>query len=164
MDIRKAFATDKRAETEGRKLYLDKAKDIWLLIARKGNTLYKAYLSKMLTENSALLNTKTPEAEVMANAIFKEAAARHLLIGWSPKGIDLGEVLAVNEDGTPKMGEDGKQVVLKPHRKDVPYGFEPAMELMLLDDFDTLVSNFSGEMANYRAEEVAKEAKNSKTA
>ncbi len=163
MDLRKAFATDKRAETEGRKLYLDKDKDIWLLIARRGNANYKAYTSKVFGENQTMLATKTPEAEALATQVFKEASARFLLIGWSPTGIDLGEVLALNDDGSPKLGAEGEQIVLKPYRKDVPYSYEASKELIDMDDFDDVVTKFASDMANYRTEEVIKTAKNSKS-
>lgn len=156
MDLRKAFATDKRAETEGRKLVLEKGKaadgseDTWLLIARKGNANHKAILSKLLDENRTLLNTKTPEAELLAQAIFREASAKAILIGWSPKGIDMPEI--VDENG----------VVTKAARKDMAYSYEAAKELLEMDDFNTMVDNFADSMANYRAEEVVKDAKNSK--
>jgi hypothetical protein len=136
MDLKKIFATDKDAEARGRKLYLDKDKDIWLLIARRGNNAYKAYMTRVLQENSAMLGAKSEESEAMATAIFKDAAAKHLLIGWSPTGIDWG----------------GKT--------NVQYSEALAREMLELQDFYDLVNNFAGEMSNYRAEEVAKDAKN----
>lgn len=139
MDLFKMFSTDKRAENEGRKLVLkpdnDPAKQSWLLIARKGNTNYKEYLSKVLQENQAVIGTKTPEAEALARSIFRDAAARHLLLGW--QNIDW--------DGV----------------ENVPYSVEQARKMLELDDFNTLVDDYASNMANYRAEEVSKEAKNS---
>lgn len=143
MDIFKAFATNKRAEAEGRELVLVQPKEASgetpavektaLLIARKGNANYKAYLSKALQENQAMLNTKTPDAEVLAQGIFRDAAARHLLIGWTNVTFK-GSV--------------------------TPYSVEAAREMLELDDFNALVDSFAGDMANYRDEEVAKDAKN----
>lgn len=145
MDLFKAFHTDKRAEKEGRELVLVQPKaaegtspavaKTALLIARKGNANYKAYLSRVLQENRAMLDTKTPEAEVLAQGIFRDAAARHLLIGWT---------------GVEYKGA-----------KNVPYSVEAARELLEMDDFNTLVDNFASDMSNYRDEEVAKDAKNS---
>lgn len=136
MDLRKAFATNKRAETEGRKLYLDRKNDVWLLIARKGNANYKAYLTQVLQENQGMLNTKSAEAEELAKDLFRTAASKHLLIGWSPTGIDDGEL------------------------KDIPYSQEAARRLLDIDDFSTMVDEYASNMANYRDEEVAKDAKN----
>lgn len=140
--LKKAFHTDKRAESEGRKLVLipdaDPKKASWLLIARKGNTAYKEHLSKVLQENKALLDTKTKEAEALATRIFKEAAARFLLIGW--------QNIEPKDDGVA-----------------VDYSPEVALEAMQDDDFYKLVDEYASEMSNYRAEEVAKDAKNSAT-
>jgi hypothetical protein len=147
MDIRKAFATDKRAETEGRKLVLAPAAngkpEAFLLIARKGNANYKAFTSKAFQENQTALSTKTPEAEALATRMFKEAAARTLLIGWG--GIDW-------------TGADGVE------QENVPYSAELALTMFeAADDFYQLVDKYASEMSNYRAEEVAKDAKNSAT-
>lgn len=138
-DIKKAFATDKVAESEGKKLTLVPAKDgkpeSFLLIARKGNPKYKQYITRVLQENQTVLQTKTPEAESLAQGIFKDAAARYLLIGWG--GIDWN-------------GAQG-----------VPYAVETAREMLEVDDFNKLVDDYAGDMANYRKEEVEAEAKNS---
>lgn len=149
MDMRKLFATDKRAETEGRRLVLetvkteageiDYDKSTWLLVARKGNALYKAFVQKLLEENQVMLKTKSPEAEALAQSIFKDAAAHHLLIGWSKTGIGYGD------------------------KANLSYSVENARILLEMDDFNTMIDTYAGEMANFRAEEVVKDAKNSKT-
>jgi hypothetical protein len=135
MDLRKFFSTDKRAETEGRKMYLNAEKTVYLLVARKGNNNYRAKLNALLQENQTILNAKTPEAEAIATRCFKEAAAHGILIGWS-KGIDIGD------------------------RKDVPYSFEAAMELFEMDDFYNTVDTWANDIANFRHEEVKQDAKN----
>lgn len=136
-DVLKAFATDKQAEEAGKKLVLankGKPNESYFLIARKGNALHKALISRLLTENQATLQTKTPEAESLAQAIFREAAARHLLVGWG--GIDW----------------NGKT--------DVPYSFETAMEMLEVQDVYKMVDNYSDDMGNYRKEQIEAEAKN----
>lgn len=144
MDIRKAFATDKRAESEGRKLVLEPATkdkaESFLLIARKGNANYKAFTSKFFQENQHIINSKTPEGEAVATKMFKQAAARTLLIGW--QGVDW-------------KGADG---VLQ---ENVPYSEELAFTMFEeADEFYQLVDKFAADFSNYRAEEVAKDAKN----
>lgn len=137
-DVKKAFQTDKVAEQDGKKLVLVPAKDgkkeSYLLIARKGNPKYKAYITRVLQENQATLRTQTPEAESLAQSIFKDASARYLLIGWG--GIDWNGA------------------------EDVPYSVETAREMLDVDDFNKLVDDYAGEMANYRKEEVEAEAGN----
>jgi hypothetical protein len=137
MDLRRQFHTDKRAETEGRKMFLDDKKEVWLLIARKTNPNYKAYLSKLLQANSVALNTGGPEAEALAQSLFKDAASKHLLIGWSPKGIDFGD------------------------EKDLPYTHDNSARLVEMDDLYKAVDSFADNMANYRDAELEKDAKNS---
>lgn len=148
MDLRALFQTSKRAETEGKKLFLNAEKTVWLLVARKGNANYKARLTKLLQENQTVLNAKGEEAEKIATACFKEAAAHGVLIGWSPTGIDLGEV------------KDAQGNIVKPARKDIPYSVENALELFEMDDFYQMVDTFASDMSQYRSEEVAKDAKN----
>lgn len=155
-DIFKAFATDKRSETDGRRLTLrpdaDPAKASWLLIARKGNGLYKEALSHVLQENQAMLGTQSAEAEALAQSIFRDAAARHLLIGW--QNIDWFVLGAPD----PVTGVQPRIPV-----KNVPYSYEVAREMLEVNDFNKLVDDYASAMSNYRAEEVKKEAKNSST-
>lgn len=141
-NLAKAFVTDKRAESEGRKLVVTPATadtpESYLLVARKGNPNYKAFISKALQENQTLINTRTPEAEAVASAIFKDAASRFLLIGWG--NIDWKD------------------------QANVAYSCSLAQEMFNeADDFYQLVDKYASEMSNYRAEEVAKDAKNSAT-
>lgn len=152
MNITKAYAVDKRAESEGRRLVLVPGKtpddEGYLLIARKGNVNHKAYLSKVLQENSAMLSSGTPEAETLAQSIFRDAAARHLLIGWGgPLTVDVAAP-------TP---EDPKAVREEPIGA---YSVERARTMLDMDDFYQLVDKFSDTMGNYKPAEVAKDAKN----
>lgn len=142
MDLKKLYFTDKTAEREGRKLYLardmkDESKSVFLLVARKGNPAYKAYLQSLLQENQQALKTESPEAEALAQELFKDAAAKHLLVGWSSKGIDFADMV------------------------DMPYSYESAKLLMEMDDFYKLVDDYASGMGHYRLEEVVKESKNS---
>ena len=156
MDLSKAFKTDKRAESEGKKLVLVAARptkgglpavqEEFLLIARKTNTNYKTYLQSLLQENRALLDTGTPEAEALAQLLMKQAASKHLLIGWGgPLEVD-GPADAAGEPTKVPLGA---------------YDHDKSLALMEMDDFYKLVDDYASSMSNYRAEEVAKDAKNS---
>lgn len=155
MNITKAYAVDKRAESEGRRLVLVPGKtpddEGYLLIARKGNTNHKAHLAKVLQENSAMLGSGTAEAEALAQSIFRDAAARHILIGWGgPLTVDVPAPTA----------DDPNAVREEPIG---PYSVERARSLLDMDDFYQLVDKYSDTMGNYKPAEVAKDAKNSVT-
>lgn len=91
MDLFKQFATDKKAEVEGRWFNLSKTAKI--LVARSGNPEYVKALRKAFEANKLDFTDKSDEANDLATAIIIQVSAEHILLGW--QGIEYkGQTLA----------------------------------------------------------------------
>lgn len=129
MDIFTSFATDEKAEVEGRWFPLSKTASI--LVARNNNPRYKAALRKGLEKNRVDLDSGGPEADYLAEQLFIDVQADTVLLDW--KGLSF----------------QGKDVVYSP---------EMSRTLLRVKDFAKKVNALSDSMENFRVkgEEAAK--------
>jgi hypothetical protein len=82
MDIFATYATDEKAEVEGRWLPLGDAE---FLVARAGNHKYNAAVKAAFEANKLTLDAGGAAAEARANEIFADVMANTILLGW--KGV-----------------------------------------------------------------------------
>lgn len=80
MDIFDTYATDEKAEVEGRWLTLSKTAKV--KIARSGNEAYTAALRKKLEENQIDLMAGDSASEAAAEEMLAEVQAETILVGW----------------------------------------------------------------------------------
>lgn len=124
MDIFKSFATDEKAELEGRWFPLSKTAKV--LVARNNNPRYKANLRKRLESNRVDLDSGGPEADYLAEQLFLEVQADTILLGW---------------EGLSFQG------------KDVLYSPEMSRTLLRVKDFAKKINALSDSLENFRVKE-----------
>jgi len=121
MDLKKAFATDKKLELEG--VWHDLGEGAGVLIARIGNRRYQNALNKTLADNRTMIKTGLMSEEA-AEKDLCEIIADTILLDW--KNID--------DDGQP-----------------LPYTKENAVAMLIkYPDFRVLVVDLAGISDNYR--------------
>jgi hypothetical protein len=121
----KSFKTDSGKEEQG--VWINAGGDLRLKIARMGNPAYTAYIKK----HSKALVSSARRGEVdldEATRINKDAAARHILLGWEN----------LTED------EEGKQPIV--------YSVEKCRELLDIKDFYSMVMEYANDMTLFRAD------------
>ncbi|MBT2321291.1 hypothetical protein J7E62_02820 [Variovorax paradoxus] len=122
MDIFDNFATDEKKEIEGAWFPLSKTAKV--LVARGGNENYLQILRKKLEASGIDLAGTTKEDEKAAEAVFIDAMATTILVGW---------------EGLSFQGES------------LPYSTENARKLLAVKDFRKKVSAFSENFGAFKA-------------
>lgn len=80
MDIFATFATDEKAENEGK--WFPLGKNARVLVARDGNPAYVAALRKSLEKNQIDLEGGGPDADYLAETLMVDVMAGNTLLGW----------------------------------------------------------------------------------
>jgi hypothetical protein len=137
MDFHRAYATDPKAELEGKEF--DWGGGVKLTIARAHNPSYTRLLASLYEKNKEALDKKdTAEelaaAEALSNKIMAEVMAKSILLGWSGPVTFKGE--------------------------DLPYNTANAQKLLALKDFQNEVAKRAADFRNFRFETEEADAKN----
>lgn len=129
MDVFSTYATDEKAEVEGKWFPLSKTAKV--LVARNGNQRYQAAFRKKLADHEMDLNTGTPEADKLAEEILVDVMAETILLGW---------------EGLSFQGQA------------VSYSREMAKTMLRVKDWRRRINAIADSLENYRiqAEEAAK--------
>lgn len=140
MDIFLAYATDPKAELEGKEF--DWGGGLILILARAQNAKYNRMVTKQYEAHKHTLDLKdTPEqiaaAEECTRKIMAYVMAHSVLLGWKGSMMYKGEPL--------------------------PYSIENAQMLLGIKDFQEEVARKSGDFRNFRYEQEEADAKNSST-
>lgn len=124
MDIYSAFATNEKAEVEGRDCPLDVNTSI--TVARSGNKEYLKLLRAVLKKNKLNLAAEDDASNALAEKLVIGVEAQAILLGWSGikfKGAEL------------------------------PYSVENAKTLLGVKDFRAKVLELAGEFEGFRVKE-----------
>jgi hypothetical protein len=138
MDFHALYATDPKAEQEGREF--DWGGGVKLKIARAHNPTYSRLLASQYETYKHVLEQKATEedqaaAEACSNKIMAYVMARSLLLGWTGPVTYKGQPL--------------------------PYSVANAEMLLSLKDFQNEVNRKANDFRNYRYETEAADEKNS---
>lgn len=136
--------TDPAKEKEG--VWIDAGAGLRLKIARLNSPPYQQALAKgMRPLREALRGVGEIKPEDLAD-VTRRAMAKHILLGWEnlqdeKKGPDGQPIMEIGEDGIPT-----------PVLEDVIYSPEKAYELLKVQDFAEIVTNYANNMQNFRSE------------
>ena len=138
IDIFAQYATDPKAELEGREVPWGGG--VTLLIARAHNPKYTRILSQLYEAHKHTLDQKeTPEqlatAEARSNKIMAETMAKSILLGWTGPLAFKGKLLE--------------------------YSIANAQMLLEIKDFQAEVAKKAGDFRNFRFEAEEADEKNS---
>lgn len=127
MDLRKAFGTDSRLETEGVDIHLGGGAYVTIARAGGSNARYESAMRRHLAPHQKALALDALDEKTAAE-IMSAAYAETVVLGW--RGIEL--------DGEP-----------------VPFSVDTAKRLFReLPEFWRVVRDEAGKFANFRAQEV----------
>jgi hypothetical protein len=140
MDFFAAYATDPKAELEGREVPWGGG--ITLLIARAHNPKFTRMLAQQIEAHKHTLDQKETDeqlatAEDRSNKIMAYVMARSILLGWTGP---------VEYQGQP-----------------LPYSVANAEKLLLIKDFQAEITKKSGDFRNFRVKVEEADEKNSPT-
>jgi hypothetical protein len=140
MDFYREYATDPKAEIEGRDIPWGGG--ITLTIARTHNPKYTSLLASLYEKHKEALDRRSTDeeraaAETLSNKIMAEVMAKSVLVGWSGPVAYKGENLE--------------------------YSAANAQKLLELKDFQAEVAKRASDFRNFRFEIEEADAKNSPT-
>lgn len=121
MDIFEAFATDSKAEIDGRELKLSKTAK--LIVARSGNDRHAEAIRKAVEAGKIDLNDSSAASNEVAEEVMIDIMAETILLGW---------------EGLAYQG------------KSVDYSPEMARTMLRIKDFRTKVTQFASNFENYK--------------
>ena len=130
-DIFANFATDEKAELEGR--VVPYTADSSFVVARAGNKNYNRLLSNLWKRNKVALDAKGDAAEALSDRLLVEIIAKTILLGWTN---------------------------IKFQGADLPYSVENAQKLLSIKDFRKYIVELSNDFEAFKQEEEAEEEKN----
>lgn len=134
MDLFKAFATNLDQEAQGVTVPYG---DATFIVARRGNPAHKAKMNHLMKQHQYTLDRKGAEADRCAEEIVAQAAAAHILLGWT--GLTDAE------------------------GKELKYSKEAAYTLLTnpqLKDFKEFIYGASDDAARYKAFKEEEDVKN----
>jgi hypothetical protein len=132
MDIFATYATDPKAEMEGREHQIGDG--AYITVARSGNKMYNRMLAKSFEAAKHTLSQKNDESEALADQIIVDTLSKSVLLGW--RGLEF-------------KGES------------ITYSVENAKKLLAVKDFRATVTRLAEDFNNFKLQDEAEDEGNS---